>query len=107
MTPTTNSYSIISLWRDTTKVLALPRYSIGNNPVFQELPTLSVYFTPAGKKIFVDLRRGKGYTNEIENLNRDDSDLTVTIKLTAAAPKKKNETSRNGILPRRVLILNV
>ena len=68
-----------------------------------------MYFTPAGKKIFVDLRRGKGYTNEIENLNRNDRDLTVTIKLTAAAPKKKkkNETARNGILPRRVLILNV
>ena len=42
----------------------------------------------SNKKIFIDLRRGKGYTNKIEKLNRDDSDLTITIKLKVVATKK-------------------
>ena len=59
-----------------------------HNPIFQELPTPSKYFTNADKKVIIDLRRGKGYTNEIEKLNRDDSDLPVTITLKNAAAKK-------------------
>ena len=59
-----------------------------NNPLFQELPTLSEYFTSADKKIFINLRRRKGYMNEIEKLNRDDSNLTITIKLKVEATKK-------------------
>ena len=59
-----------------------------HNPVFQELPTQNQYFTNADEKIFIDLRRGKGYTNEIEKLNRDDSDLSITITLKNAAAKK-------------------
>ena len=42
----------------------------------------------ADRKIFIDLRRGKGYTDEFEKLNRDDSDLTITINLQAAATRK-------------------
>ena len=75
-----------------------------NNPVLQGLPTRSKYFTSTNQKIFINLRRGKGYTNEIENLNRDDSDLTITIHL--KAPAEKIETARNWLLPRRVLILD-
>ena len=59
-----------------------------NNPVFQELPSRSKYFMPANKKIFIELRHGKGYTNKIKKLNRDDSDLTVTIQLKVPAEKK-------------------
>ena len=59
-----------------------------NNPMFQELPTISEYFTSVDEKIFIGLRRRKRYTNEIEKLNRDDSDLTITIKLKAAEAKK-------------------
>lgn len=58
-----------------------------HNPTFQELPTQSEYFTSADEKIFIDLRRGKGYTNEIKELNRDDSGLSVTITLKNAAAK--------------------
>ena len=65
-----------------------------NIPVYQKLPTRSEYFTSADEKIFINLRRGKGYTNEIEKLNRADSDL------------KKNEAARNWLLPRQVLILH-
>ena len=40
------------------------------------------------EKIYIDLRRGKGYTNKIEKLSRDDSDLTITIQLKAPSEKK-------------------
>ena len=65
-----------------------PLYDYANNPVFQESPTRSEYVTSAHEKIFIDLRRGKGYTNEIENMNRDDSELTITIQFKVPAEKK-------------------
>ena len=40
------------------------------------------------KKFFIDLRCRKGYTNEIEKLNRDYSHLLITIALKNAAVKK-------------------
>ena len=50
-------------------------------------------------KLFVDLRAGKGYLNEIEKLNRKVSYLsesvTITLKNVAA---KKNEIACNQIL---------
>ena len=33
------------------------------------------------------MRRGKGYTDELGKLNRDDNGLAVTIGLKEAAPK--------------------
>ena len=36
-----------------------------HNPVYQELPKLNNYFTNGNEKIFIYLRRGKCYTNEI------------------------------------------
>ena len=59
-----------------------------NNPTFQELPMLNEYFKAADEKIFIDLRRGKGYTGELERINRDDRDLTVTVTLKSASTKK-------------------
>ena len=76
------------------KALTLLRYLITQIiQCFKNCQTLSEYFTSADEKIFIDLRRGKGYTNEIEKLNWDDIYLTITIKLKAAA--EKNETARN------------
>ena len=60
-----------------------------HNPVYQELLTQKQYFTTADEKFFIDLRHGKGYTNEIEELNRDECDLSITISLKNAAAKKK------------------
>ena len=34
------------------------------------------------------MRRSKGYTYELEKINRDDSGIALTISLKAAAPKK-------------------
>ena len=56
--------------------------------MFQELPTKSEYFTIADEKIFINLRRGRGYTDKLEKLNRDDTNLTITINLKAAATRK-------------------
>lgn len=42
----------------------------------------------ADEKLFIDLWRGKRYTNEIEKLNGDDSHLTNTIQLKTPAAEK-------------------
>ena len=76
----------------------VPLLGYVHNPVYQEQPKLNNYFTNADKKIF-DLRCRKGYSNEIEKVNRDDRDLSITIMLKAAATKK-NEISCNWILSR-------
>ena len=39
-------------------------------------------------RIYINMRRIKGYTDEVEKLNRDDSGLAVTIGLKEAAAKK-------------------
>ena len=59
-----------------------------HNPIFQEMPIMNQYFTSADEKIFTNLRRGKGYTNETEKINTDDSDMSIKITLKAAAAKK-------------------
>ena len=46
------------------------------------------YFTDSDEKVYIDIRRSKGYTSELERVNRDDSDLSVTVDLKAAATKK-------------------
>ena len=39
-------------------------------------------------RIYLDMRRSQGYTDELEKLTRDDSGLAVAIDLKAAATKK-------------------
>ena len=60
-----------------------------NNPVFQEPLLKSDYFgNKFDKKMYIDLRDSLGYTNEIEKLIRNDSNLTVTIELKNAIMHK-------------------
>ena len=59
-----------------------------NNEVHQELPNRNTYFTDSDERVYIDIRRSKGFTGELERVNRDDSDLTVTVDLKAAATKK-------------------
>ena len=68
-----------------------------HNPIFQELSTMSQYFPNFNQKIFIDSGSGKGYTNELEKINRGDSDLSITITFKAATMKK--------ILSRPIFIL--
>ena len=63
------------------------------------MPTINQYFTNVDKKIFIDLRHRKGYSNKIEKIKRDDSDPLITITLKDAATKK-DEIACNWILSR-------
>ena len=54
----------------------------------QELPSRNKYFTDSNERVYIDTRRSKGYTGEFERVNRDDSNLVVTVDLKNAATKK-------------------
>ena len=60
-----------------------------NNKIYQEM-TLEDEFTTNSKddRILIDMRRSKGYTDELEKLNRDDSGLAVVVTLKEVAAKK-------------------
>ena len=58
------------------------------NETRQQLPNRNTYFTNSDEKVYIDIRRSKGYTGEFERVNRDDSDLVVTVDLKNAAAKK-------------------
>ena len=60
-----------------------------NNEIYQEI-TEEDKFTSnkTDDRIYIDIRRSKGYTDELEKLNCDDSGLAVIISLKEAAPKK-------------------
>ena len=58
------------------------------NKIRQELPNRRTYFTDSDEKVYIDIRRSNGYTGEFERVNRDDSDLVVTVDLKNAAAKK-------------------
>ena len=58
------------------------------NEITQELPSRKNYFTDSDEKVYINIRRSKGYTGEFERVNRDDSDLVVTVDLKNAAVKK-------------------
>ena len=58
------------------------------NKTKQELPNRNTYFTDSDEKVYIDIRRSKGYTGEFERVNRDDSDLIITVDLKKAATKK-------------------
>ena len=56
-----NISSTCNLLHDTVKVQVLcPIYA--HNPTFQELPKMNEYFATGDKKLFIDLKRGKGYS---------------------------------------------
>ena len=58
------------------------------NEICQQLPNRTNYFTNWDERVCINIRRSKGYTGEFERVNRDDSDLTITVDLKAAAVKK-------------------
>ena len=58
------------------------------NETRQELPSRNTYFTDSDERVYIDIRQSKGYTGEFERVNRDDSNLSITIDLKAAAAKK-------------------
>ena len=66
----------------------VPESDFMYNKTKQELPNRNTYFTDLDERVYIDIRRSKGYTSEFERVNRDDSDLSITIDLKAAAAKK-------------------
>ena len=60
-----------------------------NNEIFQEI-TPEDEFTENTKddRIYLDMRRSKGYTDELEKLNHDDSGLAVIVTFKKAATKR-------------------
>ena len=68
---------------------AAPLTQYINNPIYQELTEEDEFCeNERDDRIYVDMRRSKGYTDELEKTNRDDSKLALTINLKQAAKSK-------------------
>ena len=60
-----------------------------NNEIYQEITQQDEYRdNTKDDRIYLHMRRSKGYTDELEKLTRDDSSLAVVINLKEAAKKK-------------------
>ena len=60
-----------------------------NNEIKQELTKEKYLFgNDSDERLYIDMRRSKGYTNELERLTHDDGSVTLTNKLKKAAEKK-------------------
>ena len=65
-----------------------PLIDYAYSKIFQELTTEEDYHEDSDQKNDVDLRRSKGYTNEVEKITRNYNNLSVTINLKTAAVNK-------------------
>ena len=53
-----------------------------NNDIYREIMEEEKYFEDeSDERIYIDMRRGKWYTDELEKINGDDSGIALTIKL--------------------------
>ena len=60
-----------------------------NNPIYQDMTDEYSYRGQTkDDRIYIDMRRSKGNSDELEKITRNDSGLVVYIKLKAAATKK-------------------
>ena len=61
-----------------------------SQPIAQELKDEAEYYDEdSDEKVYVDLRDSRGYTNELDKPSRNDSKMTINIKLKNALTKKK------------------
>ena len=66
-----------------------PLMQYRNIEIYQEMTEVDEFTTNSrDDRILIDMRRSKGYTNELEKLNRDNSGLAVVITLKEVATKK-------------------
>ena len=67
-----------------------PLTQYANNEIYKELIKYKNYYKPleSDERLYVDLRRGRGYSNELERIVRNDSSLTLTVTLKDAAAAK-------------------
>ena len=60
-----------------------------NNEIYQEITAEDEYSTNnTDDRIWINMRRSKGYTDELEKMNRDDSGLAVVIGFKEATTAK-------------------
>ena len=60
-----------------------------NNEIYQEITAEDKYTkNDTGYRIWIDMRRGNGYTDELKKINRDDSGLAVILGFREATTKK-------------------
>ena len=61
-----------------------------NNTIYQELKvnTESEYYTNVDKRVYIDLRDGKGYTGELQRLRGNNSEPILKINLKPVLTKK-------------------
>ena len=60
-----------------------------NNEIKQDMINEKKYFTDeSDEKIFIDIRCRKGYTDELEELSKNDANINLIILLTKVAEKK-------------------
>ena len=60
-----------------------------NNPIYQQtMPKKDFGKNAREDRIYLDMRRSQGYTDELEKLTRDDNGIAVFIDLKAVATKK-------------------
>ena len=68
---------------------AAPLIQYKNNEIKQQLTKEKGYFgNDSDERLYIDMRRGKGYTDELEKFTRDDGGIRLTIKLKKTAEKK-------------------
>ena len=66
----------------------VPLIQYKNNEIKQELTKENDYFSSkSDERLYIDMRRSKGYTDELEKLTRDEA-VNLSITLKAAATKK-------------------
>ena len=80
-------YSAFITWICNGSSIALLS-DYAHNPIYQEAPRKNKCFTDSDKRLYIDLRKSKGHTGEFERVNRNDTDLTITIELKTALTKK-------------------
>ena len=47
----------------------VPESDFMYNETRQELPNRNMYFTDSDERVYIDIRRSKGYTGELERVN--------------------------------------
>ena len=54
-----------------------------NNKIKQDIiKAKKIFADESDEKMFIDIRRSKGYTEELEELSRNDADINLLILLT-------------------------
>ena len=72
---------------------AAPLIQYKNNKIKQELAKERYYFGDnADKRLYIDMRCSKGYTDELEILTHDDGGVALTMKLKQVAAKNEAES---------------